>query len=483
MNVNRAKVTIENLGPFEQAEIEIKPLTIFIGRNSTGKSFLVQFLWALTVIRLDKIHYLLKKPEIKSELERLEREIVERIKSGLDVSEEFKKLAKLCIEILPELIALSLQETIEMLFQSSPSELIREGAERAAVLVETPRAVVRVVFERDNIRVFSERLYRDFADKLRVESLGSGRMRVSYVGDRSFSLDFLVQDEKLNVSVLMRYLIQWYVFETFEFFFTTPMVISMSTFPVTALFADARASVLRLMLRPDVPRVLIDILAREIPLQEGVLLDLYSSLIDYLVKGLIDLDLVRLLLSELGCLPEIVREQGTYVTYVKTWSGKRLPLYKAPSSICEVLLVVLALASRSEPYLIVIDYPETYLHPRAQCTLARIIAKTINRLGKTVILTTHSDAFLYALENLIMASEIREEAKKLGIDESEILDPDKVAVYLIKPDGTKAVSERLEVTSGGILEEEFTKVVEKLSEERAQILALSKRKRRTSSSE
>jgi predicted ATPase len=41
------KFYIENLGPFEKTEIELKPLTIFIGRNSVGKSFLLYLLWTL----------------------------------------------------------------------------------------------------------------------------------------------------------------------------------------------------------------------------------------------------------------------------------------------------------------------------------------------------------------------------------------------------------------------------------------------------
>jgi predicted ATPase len=40
-------VTVENFGPFEHAEIKLKPLTIFIGRNSVGKSLLMRLLWAL----------------------------------------------------------------------------------------------------------------------------------------------------------------------------------------------------------------------------------------------------------------------------------------------------------------------------------------------------------------------------------------------------------------------------------------------------
>ncbi len=152
------------------------------------------------------------------------------------------------------------------------------------------------------------------------------------------------------------------------------------------------------------------------------------------------------------------------------WTDKCLPFRLSPSGVREALIAALELASERRPY-VIIEEPEAHLHPRAQRILARVIARVVNELGKTVILTTHSDYLLYSIENLIMLSKSHDKAKELGIDESEILDPDEVAVYLVKPEGKKATIERLEVTSDGIPEEEFTKVAEELSEERARILA------------
>jgi len=45
-------ISVENFGPFERAEIKLRPLTIFIGRNSVGKSVLMRLLWALLAERI-----------------------------------------------------------------------------------------------------------------------------------------------------------------------------------------------------------------------------------------------------------------------------------------------------------------------------------------------------------------------------------------------------------------------------------------------
>ena len=41
------KFNISHVGKIESAEIEIKPLTIFIGQNNSGKTYAASSLWAI----------------------------------------------------------------------------------------------------------------------------------------------------------------------------------------------------------------------------------------------------------------------------------------------------------------------------------------------------------------------------------------------------------------------------------------------------
>ncbi|WP_054843300.1 AAA family ATPase [Vulcanisaeta souniana] len=127
---------------------------------------------------------------------------------------------------------------------------------------------------------------------------------------------------------------------------------------------------------------------------------------------------------------------------------------------------------------VIIEEPEAHLHPRAITRLARVIARTVNRGGKWVILSTHSDYLLYGLSNLIEASGLSDkELKRRGLDRSDVLSPDKVAVYLVKAEPEKGASvlERIPVSIDGIEEEEFSKVATELAEESSLIRSMKAR--------
>ncbi len=42
------RLGVENFGPIRKAEIELKPLTILVGQNNTGKSYLALMVYALS---------------------------------------------------------------------------------------------------------------------------------------------------------------------------------------------------------------------------------------------------------------------------------------------------------------------------------------------------------------------------------------------------------------------------------------------------
>jgi predicted ATPase len=41
------KITVENLGPIVTGDVELKPLTILVGRNNSGKTYFAQLLYSI----------------------------------------------------------------------------------------------------------------------------------------------------------------------------------------------------------------------------------------------------------------------------------------------------------------------------------------------------------------------------------------------------------------------------------------------------
>ena len=40
-------IAVENFGPIEKAEIDLRPLTVFVGESNTGKTYLAALIYAL----------------------------------------------------------------------------------------------------------------------------------------------------------------------------------------------------------------------------------------------------------------------------------------------------------------------------------------------------------------------------------------------------------------------------------------------------
>ena len=121
-----------------------------------------------------------------------------------------------------------------------------------------------------------------------------------------------------------------------------------------------------------------------------------------------------------------------------------LPLMQASSMVSELAPVVLYLRHLVRPGdVLIIEEPESHLHPAMQVEFTRQIAGLV-RAGIRVIVTTHSEWVLQELANVVRASGLSE-SERAGIAGGDVaLEPDQVGAWLFKPDegvGGSTVSE------------------------------------------
>ena len=115
--------------------------------------------------------------------------------------------------------------------------------------------------------------------------------------------------------------------------------------------------------------------------------------------------------------------------------------------------------------LLLIDEPEMNLHPDNQIIIARVFAELINR-GLRLVVSTHSDYIIRELNNLVMAHEVYK-VKKLGGDKSpvctdpQMLKKEDVGVYYFDAaDPAKVEVRQLDVTETGFEVPSIDKTIE-----------------------
>ena len=118
--------------------------------------------------------------------------------------------------------------------------------------------------------------------------------------------------------------------------------------------------------------------------------------------------------------------------------------------------------------LLILEEPESHLHPAAQRMLARGLVRLVNA-GVKVIITTHSDMFVGQINNsLALSNASRKLIEEQGFEPCDFLKPEQVSACLFKYDGEQggSVIQSLEIDPDtGIDEDEFADVIEAIYKE------------------
>ena len=117
---------------------------------------------------------------------------------------------------------------------------------------------------------------------------------------------------------------------------------------------------------------------------------------------------------------------------------------------------------------LIIEEIENHLHPANQRILVRHLVNLVNE-GLNIVLTTHSDYILEQFNNLIRLSNVDStQLKELGFEPGDVLDCEKIAIYNFK-NASSEVS-RFDINETGFIDETFGQVIEDLYDESLEII-------------
>ena len=138
-----------------------------------------------------------------------------------------------------------------------------------------------------------------------------------------------------------------------------------------------------------------------------------------------------------------ITERGDATTYIPKDGEKEIPVFVASSMVNEVVPVIKALTDSDRVDFIFYDEVETSMHPQKQIEMVKLLNR-LNNHGMKLIVSTHSDTMATKINNLLLLSyadmDLEQkkrllEKKGITIEKEDLLLSERIYVYQFENDG------------------------------------------------
>ncbi|WP_081758989.1 AAA family ATPase [Thioalkalivibrio sp. HK1] len=494
---------VEDFGPIIEAEIDLRPLTVFAGPSNTGKSWLAILIYALhryieeidSPYFLDRVLFsrLSKRNEISKE------EIDTFIDSlGVSSKEKYDSSDSGKIIDLPDFIVNAISKYLERSNERFANHICR------ALGIEDRRYLIRhstrqnhasislikkincsnkeilnrlFVFKGDELDVVKNDLPRTvFMNNSLIERISN---RIDDERDDSTDSDELIMRHRRLLSLIARQCIASWVDPLSRSISYLPAgrtgIMRAHTSIVSAVISNAASSILPSTSPPaQITGTLADFLEQMISIDSSAyrrrrfshhvrsdrIMKDHSAEIE---KNIIDgkIEVIR--------SPHINYPEITYRP--KGWK-RSIPLLNTSSMISELAPIVLFIRHKvMEGSVLIIEEPESHLHPAMQVELTQQLAALVGS-GVRVILTTHSEWILESLSNIVYSYSLKDISRSNIPDVEIALNPEQVGIWLFKkkksPKGS-VVEEMTWEKENGIYRSDYEAISENLYNKNASI--------------
>ncbi len=480
------ELDIKDFGPIAKAEVELRPLTAFVGPSNTGKSYLAILIYALH--RFFYRHGRHARGPLF--LHSANKKIIDRSIGPL-------------IDLFQSLEYDKNKSRTETLLSPSLIQLLQSGAEsNGALLAEEicrcfgvgeVHSLIRKQksFGKAQITIRKPIPNRPESVEHFLSLAQNGQFQIRFPENLRIVIDSEpIYSERHFLSQLINELKKdskrrgFVDFELIEYFgsMILPSILGPLNSPAYYLPADrtgimhAHSVVVTALISSASSAGLRP--AERMPVLSGVLADFLEQLIEIdSVRGRRKQTIDQTENIErhiLGGTISIQREShNNYPRFVyrpNDWQDD-LALANASSMVSELAPVVLYLRHIVNPgNVLIVEEPESHLHPSMQVEFMRQLSALVNA-GIKVIMTTHSEWLLEELANIVRRSKLPEHEYDTAVDRQFALPSDQVGVWLFeqknRPKGS--VVKEIQLGDSGLYSSGYDDVAAALHNEWAEI--------------
>lgn len=393
---NQWTVHVKKFGKIEEAEIQAAPLTLFIGDNNSGKSYIMTLLYGLWNLDFFGEYDLCEESLSYQECFSISERIVNECKNNVDMEyilqgEELKVF----------------QQLLNLVLARNKKRFLKKLFNKEIEIQE-----LYIEFSVNAQYCFHFSYNKDISGGTNYTIIGNYPNWV-FKGDDTEELKII----QVQLACLLSAVLQWNI--NGPVYFPTARTGFLLTYKeLTRSALHSRYSIdetnKSLLTKPAT-----DFLMALSTMNTGRNMLQYSKIIEFIERHIIS---GHIRTSSLPVYDILYEPEG---------SKDSLPLHVTSGVVTEVTPLLLFLQHSLHMGALLIEEPEISLHPQLQWEMARVLLRLMNQ-GLPVLASTHSDIILQHINNMIKANEMSKKDRfleKTGYEPEDLLPREQVAVY------------------------------------------------------
>ena len=456
-------IKAENFGPIEKAEIDLRPLTVFVGESNTGKTYLAALIYALhqhfrgtsqfpwAGFTASYFGFVRRSRDLYSQnwREEVTQEVLEILEKLNIPGCPFK------FSDLPQQVSTQSKSIL------TDQEDFTNELERCFDL-ESVSKLIRFTGSRDNEMNVSLSVHEGDQTCWDFEMQTAGSADPSITGHINTDMILLDANDVMRKTEFHEISDVERLFRTLG----TRRWLTGNSYYLPAARSGIMQShgVIASVLIKRATRIGLE--RFEVSTFSGMIADFLEQIVSYgeynnsseEVEGIAKRLEDELLGGEIGVNRPIPGVSPEFL-YRPEQAEEGLRMSHASAMVSELAPLVLFLRGIVEPGdLLIIEEPEAHLHPGAQTKIAQTLARLV-RAGVRILITTHSDWLLQQIGNLVREGELRKQGESTAESE-DWLEKEEVGAWWFHKD--KPVTELPFDLIEGIEPEDYLDIAEDL---------------------